>query len=151
MSRVTITAGITELKARQDSTEEEETTRVRRSGGGRKALTETDAELMQTLESLVDPVTRGDPMSPLRWTCKSTRKLSEELHHQKHPVGPRTVATLLRQAGYSLQANRKTREGMACSPKVDPCVMRVRRPARARRTFDARQEAPSGTDYQEAA
>ena len=76
MSRVTITAGITELKARQDSTEEEETTRVRRFGGGRKALTQTDAELMQTLESLVDPVTRGDPMSPLRWTCQ-TRRPSE--------------------------------------------------------------------------
>ena len=111
MSRVTITAGITELKARQDFPEEVETTRVRRSGGGRKALIETDAELLQTLESLVDPVTRGDPMSPLRWTCKSTRKLSDELHRKKHPVGPRTVATLLRQAGYSLQANRKTREG----------------------------------------
>ena len=58
----------------------------------RHSLTDTDAELLRTLESLVDPVTRGDPMSPLRWTCKSTRKLSEELHRQKHPVGPRTVA-----------------------------------------------------------
>ena len=111
MSRVTMTAGITELKARQDFPAEVETTRVRRSGGGRQALTAADAELLQTSESLVDPVTRGDPMSPLRWTCKSTRKLSDELHRQKHPVGPRTVATLLRQAGYSLQANRKTREG----------------------------------------
>ena len=66
---------------------------------------------MQALESLVDPVTRGDPMSPLRWTCKSTQKLSEELRRRNHPVGPRTVASLLRHAGYSLQANRKTREG----------------------------------------
>lgn len=111
MSRVTITTGVTELKERQESPEEVEIERVRRPGGGRKALTEIDAELLQALESLVDPVTRGDPMSPLRWTCKSTRKLSEELHRQRHPVSPRTVATLLRQAGYSLQANRKTREG----------------------------------------
>lgn len=111
MSRVTITNGIGEVEARQASAEEQVTTRIRRPGGGRKQLIETDPELMQALESLVDPVTRGDPMSPLRWTCKSTYKLSEELHRQKHPVGPRTVASLLRQAGYSLQANRKTREG----------------------------------------
>jgi transposase len=111
MSRVTITNGIGELKARQGSAGEQATTRIRRPGGGRKPLTETDPELMQALESLVDPVTRGDPMSPLRWTCKSTYKLAEELHRQKHPVGPRTVASLLHQAGYSLQANRKTREG----------------------------------------
>jgi len=111
MSRVTISNGIGEVKARQGSAGEQATTRIRRSGGGRKPLTETDPELMQALESLVDPVTRGDPMSPLRWTCKSTYKLSGELHRRKHPVGPRTVASLLRQAGYSLQANRKTREG----------------------------------------
>lgn len=111
MSRVTITNGIGEVKAREGSAKKQATTRVRRPGGGRKQLIETDLELMQALESLVDPVTRGDPMSPLRWTSKSTYKLSEELHRQKHPVGPRTVASLLRQAGYSLQANRKTREG----------------------------------------
>ena len=111
MSRVTITNGIGEVRARQRLADERVTTRIRRPGGGRKQLTETDPELMQALESLVDPVTRGDPMSPLRWTCKSTYKLSEELHRQKHPVGPRTVASLLHQAGYSLQANRKTREG----------------------------------------
>jgi hypothetical protein len=62
---------------------------------------------------LIDPVTRGDPESPLRWTCKSTRKLADELTHQDHQVGPRTVAALLHKAGYSLQANRKTREGAA--------------------------------------
>jgi hypothetical protein len=111
MSRVTITHGIEEVQARRGSAEEELSTRIRRPGGGRKQLIETDPELMQALESLVDPVTRGDPMSPLRWTCKSTHKLSEELRRQKHPVGPRTVASLLRHAGYSLQANRKTREG----------------------------------------
>ncbi|AGA24797.1 Rhodopirellula transposase [Singulisphaera acidiphila DSM 18658] len=68
---------------------------------------------MAALESLLDPVTRGDPESPLRWTCKSTRRLAEELSRQNHGVGPRTVATLLHEAGYSLQANRKTREGVA--------------------------------------
>ena len=111
MSRVTITTGIGELKARQRSRRREEPAYIRRPGGGRKQLIETDTGLMEALESLVDPVTRGDPMSPLRWTCKSTYKLSEELCRREHPVGPRTVASLLRQAGYSLQANRKTREG----------------------------------------
>jgi hypothetical protein len=65
------------------------------------------------LEALVDPVTRGDPESPLRWTCKSTRRLAEELGKLSHPVSPRKVAYLLNEAGYSLQANRKTREGSA--------------------------------------
>jgi hypothetical protein len=111
MSRVTITHGLEEVQSRRGSAEEEVTSRIRRPGGGRKQLVETDPGLTQALESLVDPVTRGDPMSPLRWTCKSTSRLSEELRRQKHPVGPRTVASLLRQAGYSLQANRKTREG----------------------------------------
>ena len=67
--------------------------------------------LLQALDALVDPVTRGHPESPLRWTCKSTRKLAEELRRQSHPVTDRTVAALLKQAGYSLQANRKTKEG----------------------------------------
>ncbi len=74
-------------------------------------MAETDPGLLAVLESLVEPVTRGHPESPLRWTCKSTRRLAEELTQQHHPVGARTVALLLRKAGYSLQANRKTREG----------------------------------------
>ena len=65
------------------------------------------------LEALVEPGTRGDPESPLRWTCKSTRRLAEELTHQEHPVSPRAVAALLIREGYSLQANRKTLEGAA--------------------------------------
>jgi len=68
-------------------------------------------QLISALEALIEPLTRGDPESPLRWTCKSTRRLAEELTRQNHPVGPRTVAALLQQEGYSLQANRKTREG----------------------------------------
>ena len=69
--------------------------RVRRVGGGRKPVTQHDASLLRDLESLVDPVTRGDPQSPSRWTCKSTRKLAEELQEQGHGVGYRTVAVLL--------------------------------------------------------
>jgi transposase len=110
LSRTTITAGLRELKlpVRQRAVEG---ARVRRLGGGRKKITETDPGLLAALESLIEPVTRGDPQSPLRWTCKSTRRLAEELTRQDHPVGPRSVAALLRKAGYSLQANRKTREG----------------------------------------
>lgn len=112
MSRTTVTAGMHELElpAKQ---REQEALRVRRPGGGRRPLAETDPKLLAALEALVEPVTRGDPESPLRWTCKSTAKLAAELTRQKHPVSDRTVATLLKQAGYSLQANRKTREGAA--------------------------------------
>ena len=89
------------------------TGRVRRPGGGRKPLTATDPGLMQALEALVDPVTRGDPMSALRWTSKSTRTLANELTGQGHRVSSSTVGQLLHQAGYSLQANVKVREGSA--------------------------------------
>lgn len=110
LSRTTITAGLRELDlpARQRTVE---AARVRRPGGGRKPLIQTDPELLAALESLIEPATRGDPQSPLRWTCKSIRRLADELTHQHHPVGANTVAALLHQAGYSLQANRKTREG----------------------------------------
>jgi len=110
MSRTTITAGMRELKS-PAKRREQEALRVRRPGGGRRPLAETDPELLVALEMLVEPVTRGDPESPLRWTCKSTAKLAAELTRQSHPVSDRTVSTLLKQAGYSLQANRKTREG----------------------------------------
>jgi transposase len=110
LSRPTIIAGLRELDLPSEQ-RAAETTRRRRPGGGRKPLTETDPQLMQALEALIDPVTRGDPMSALRWTCKSTYRLAEELRQRDHPIGPRTVASLLRQAGYSLQSPRKTREG----------------------------------------
>jgi transposase len=112
MSRVTITAGLRELDL-PTKQRIAEGARIRRPGGGRKRLLKTDPELLAALEALIEPATRGDPESPLRWTCKSTRRLAEELTKQDHPVGPSTVATLLREAGYSLQANRKTREGAA--------------------------------------
>jgi hypothetical protein len=112
LSHPTITAGLQELD-QPISQRAAQATRVRRPGGGRRSVTETDPALLAALEALVEPVTRGDPESPLRWTCKSTRRLAEELAHQGHPVGARTVAALLHQAGYSLQANRKTREGLS--------------------------------------
>jgi len=110
LSRTTITAGLRDLELSAER-RVVEGQRVRRPGGGRKSLTETDPGLLAALEALIEPVTRGDPESPLRWTCKSTRRLADELTRKRHPVGVNTVAGLLRQAGYSLQANRKTREG----------------------------------------
>jgi hypothetical protein len=110
LSRTTITAGLGELDLPPER-RASEAPRVRRPGGGRKPLTETDPGLLAALEALIEPVTRGDPQSPLRWTLKSTRTLATELTRQRHPVSSRTVAKLLRHAGYSLQANRKTREG----------------------------------------
>jgi hypothetical protein len=85
--------------------------RVRRPGAGRKRLTEKDPTLVPDLESLVEPTTRGDPQSPLRWTCKSVRKLADELRAMGHAVGPQKVSELLHELEYSLQGTRKTREG----------------------------------------
>lgn len=106
LSRVTITKGISELGERPLATD-----RVRRSGGGRKKLAERDPKLTGVLESLVEPLARGDPESPLRWTCKSTRTLARELTGRKHPISHEKVAQLLRELDYSLQGNRKTEEG----------------------------------------
>jgi len=85
--------------------------RVRRAGGGRKSLSATDPTLVNDLQALVDPVTRGDPMAPLLWTAKSLRRLATELQALGHRIGHNVVAKLLRELGYSLQANRKTLEG----------------------------------------
>jgi len=86
---------------------------IRKPGGGRKRTVDKDVALIHDLEQLVEPNSRGDPESPLRWTCKSVRKLAEELKRQGHQVSHRLVAELLQDLGYSLQANRKTREGAA--------------------------------------
>jgi DDE family transposase len=110
LSRPTIMAGLKELKLSANH-RIVAATRVRSPGGGRRALTRSDPGLLGALERLIDPATRGDPMSPLRWTCKSTANLADELTRQNHPVTDRTVAMLLKQEGYSLQANRKTQEG----------------------------------------
>ncbi len=85
--------------------------RVRRAGGGRRALTETDPTLLEDLKGLLEADTRGDPCSPLLWTSKSVRKLAQALREQGHEVHYTTVAKLLRELGYSLQSNRKTKEG----------------------------------------
>jgi hypothetical protein len=109
LSRTTIAAGLRELRGADAATVP--VGQVRRPGGGRKLAEEADPGLLAALDALIDPVTRGDPESPLRWTCKSTRRLAAELSRQGHPVSASTVAALLRGLGYSLQANRKTREG----------------------------------------
>lgn len=85
--------------------------RLRRPGGGRKALTDKDPTLVAALDALVEPATRGDPMSPLRWTCKSTAKLATEMGKQGYELSDQTVARLLHLLGYSLQAPRKVKEG----------------------------------------
>ncbi len=85
--------------------------RIRRSGAGRKNIVERDPKLLVSLERLIEPETRGDPESPLRWICKSTRTLAAQLTRQKHPISHEKVAQLLRDQNYSLQSNRKTEEG----------------------------------------
>jgi hypothetical protein len=108
LSWTTIHAGIAELENAEVS---QEPSRIRRSGAGRKKLTDKDPGLLGALNKLVDPVTRGDPESALRWTSKSTTKLAQELKRSGHPVSQRTVCDLLTGEGYSLQSMRKTREG----------------------------------------
>ncbi len=107
MSRTTIHAGLNELKSPPTT----DSRRVRAEGGGRKKLIDKDPSLLSDLDALVEPTTRGSPTSPLRWTCKSTYQLAKELRRQGHSVSQRSVYNLLRQAGYSLQVTRKTREG----------------------------------------
>ena len=111
MARNTIMVGSRELEHRRTHPKTVISVQLRRPGGGRKRLTVTDPGLQRALEVLVDPMTRGHPQSALRWTCKSTAVLAEELRRQNHPVTDRTVAAMLKATGYSLQANRKTREG----------------------------------------
>jgi len=106
MSRVTLTKGIQELQAAPLAPG-----RIRRAGGGRHALETRDPGLAGALDALVEPLTRGDPESPLRWTCKSARTLAAELAARRHPISHTKVAQLLREAGYRLQGNRKTEEG----------------------------------------
>ncbi len=108
MSRTTVRAGRDELLAGASSSDVVST---RREGGGRPRLEDKDPTLLHDLESLVDPVTRGDPESPLRWTSKSTRKLADELGAMGYSVSPQKVGQLLRSLGYSLQATRKRIEG----------------------------------------
>jgi Rhodopirellula transposase DDE domain len=107
ISQETIRRGLAEL----DSDERLAPGRIRRPGGGRKPISETDPAVVEALERLVDPATRGDPDSPLRWTSKSLPKLRGALVRMGHQISADTVGELLRMLGYRLQANRKTREG----------------------------------------
>jgi len=106
LSRKTITKGIREL-----SEGTAPLGRIRREGGGRKQISDRDPKILGLLENLIEPKTRGDPESPLRWICKSTRTLSAQLTKWKHRISHEKVAQLLRDKNYSLQSNRKTKEG----------------------------------------
>jgi len=103
--------------------------RIRQPGGGRKKATEKDPLLLAELERLIEPTTRGDPESPLRWTCKSVRQLADELHRSRHEVSYQLVSELLHELGYSLQANRKTIEG-ASHPDRDAQFEHINRRVR---------------------
>jgi transposase len=107
VSRRAIGDGLKELAAPATSGGKQ----IRKPGGGRKRTVAKDATLVHDLEQLIEPVSRGDPESPLRWVCKSVRQLAAELNRQGHQVSHRLVAELLQELGYSLQANRKTSEG----------------------------------------
>jgi transposase len=108
LSRGTVIRGIAELKTAPKPARGQ---RIRRKGAGRKRTVEQDTTLKRDLEALVEPVTRGHPETPLRWTCKSVRQLAAELQRMGHRTSHRMVAELLHQMDYSLQANRKTLEG----------------------------------------
>ena len=107
LSRKAIAKGVRELQTGTCLPEG----RIRRAGAGRKTITETDQGLLHALECLIDCGTRGDPESPLRWVCKSTRTLAAQLTQQNHPISYVKVAQLLHEQNYSLQSNRKTEEG----------------------------------------
>ena len=113
LSRPTIRRGIAEIRAGDLGRDEPRATdaRIRRPGGGRHSLAEADPRLLRDLKGLVDPATRGDPMSPLLWTCKSTRNLADALTERGHDISHQTVGRLLTELGYSLQSNRKAEEG----------------------------------------
>jgi hypothetical protein len=114
LSRPTIYKGLQDIKSKRTPNG-----RIRDSGGGRKNIIEKNPAFQEELEALVDPVTRGDPMSPLRWTCKSTRELENELRSKGYSASHTVVAELLDKMGYSLQANVKTIEGASHPDRDD--------------------------------
>jgi DNA-binding transcriptional regulator GbsR (MarR family) len=111
VSRNTISAGINELNNKELEIVKLNSGRIRNAGGGRKKLIETNPTILEILKKLVEPTTRGDPESPLLWTCKSLRKLADEMKLLGHNVGRTTIASMLETLNYSLQANHKTLEG----------------------------------------
>ena len=110
VTRATIHNGLNEInKPTADANINND--RIRKAGAGRKSIVKQYPAIMEDLDNLVSPVTRGDPMSPLRWCCKSLRNLSELLQAMEHKISYRVVGELLKESGYSLQANRKKEEG----------------------------------------
>ena len=132
LSRGTVRAGLKELDsdAVSEPSGEAPSGRLRRPGGGRKRVTDLDPELVTALERQLEPMTRGDPESPLRWTCNSAARLADRLTVEGHRVSERTVNRLLHDLGYSLQANRKTLEGRQ-HPDRDAQFRRIDRRVRA--------------------
>jgi len=143
LSRTTIHQGIKDLVKLHETKVLEKNKRIRAIGGGRKPIDEYDPTLRRDLELLVDPVTRGDTESPLRWTCKSTRQLAAALLEQGHLVGRQKVANLLAELGYSLQANKKTKEGSANHPDRDQQFIYINEQATA---FQLRHEPVISVD-----
>lgn len=111
LSRTTIQKGIRSLEESREGKTANESSRIRIQGGGRKLLEEQDAMLLVDLESLIEPMTLGDPESVLKWTSKSVVKLADALNLGGHRISPKSVYNLLLSLGYSLQSNRKTRDG----------------------------------------
>jgi Rhodopirellula transposase DDE domain len=109
VSYPTIRAGLQEITSKKKLSKD----RIRNPGGGRKKIKEKYPDLLEDLESLVEPLSRGDPESPLRWTCKSVRNLAEELNRKGYSLSFRTICDLLAELDYSLQSNKKTKEGMS--------------------------------------
>ena len=123
LSRKAIAKGIREIAAGAPLAD----WRIRRPGAGRKPITVSDPRMLETLDALVDPDSRGDPQSPLRWTCKSTRTLARELGRRQHPIDHTTVARLLHDLGYRLQSNRKPRKATTI-PTATRSFVTSRRP-----------------------
>ncbi len=107
ISRVTISRGKKEI--RDDVGSVTDSTRIRKIGGGRKRLKDSHPDIIKELDIMIDPYTRGDPESPLRWTCKSSYNLAEALQRKDYKISQKTVYTLLLEIGYSMQGNRKKR------------------------------------------
>jgi hypothetical protein len=159
MNERTIRRGCVELRQCQ-GTATPAARRIRHPGGGRKSLPRQDRELVSALEALVEPTTRGDPMSPLRWTCKSTRKVAQALSQQGHAVSHTRVAQLLADLDYSLQGTRKTLEGASHPDRdaqfryINRCVKVFQKAGQPVICVDAKKKelvgpfARKGRDYQ---
>jgi len=151
VSRRAIRVGISELRQKPKAPQADQA-RSRRKGGGRKRTQTKDPTLLSDLEKLVDPFTRGDPETGLRWTCKSVRKLADELRRQGHTVSPTLVAELLDSQDYRLQANRKTKEGASHPDRnaqfeyINAKVQEYLRPAQPAISVDTKKKEQVG-DY----